>query len=120
MNETQRKRRGHAFLPPKAVLRRIPKLYETDGQDFDEKTIWAHYFVGAWDWYIAELDPETNEVFGYTRHAKHPSGAEWGYIQLDQLECLTVPGTITGLPISFPVERDMHWTPVKFKEINHD
>lgn len=119
MNETQRKARGHAFTPPKAVLRKIPALYETDGQDFDDKTIWLHYFGPNFDWYIAELDPENNEAFGYTKRAEHPEGADWGYINLDQLEGLTYEMRLGNLRIPRPyVERDMHWTPCKFKEID--
>jgi hypothetical protein len=31
VNETQARRRGHAFLPPAAELAEIPALYATDG-----------------------------------------------------------------------------------------
>lgn len=119
MDETQRKRRGHAFLPPKAVLSKLPNLYGTEGAPFEHKTIWAHYFGGPFDWYIAELDPETNEAFGYTRRSDYPDGAEWGYISLTELEGLT--GRIQLGDYSFTkaaVERDVHWKPREFGELD--
>lgn len=119
MNETQRQRRGHAFLPPKAILRRIPALFATEGTTPFDKTIWAHYFAGGSDYYIAELDQETCEAYGYTRHASHPDGAEWGYIDLPELEEVRVSGLFGGrlVPGLVIIERDMHWKPCKFSEI---
>jgi Protein of unknown function (DUF2958) len=111
MNETQRARRGHAFLPPKAVLSKIPALYATEKTDPDDKIIHAHYFSAGSDHYVAELDPETGEAFGYARLAAFPEGAEWGYFDLSELEQVNAHG---GLVI---VERDCHWQPRKFSEI---
>lgn len=125
MNETQRRRRGHAFLPPKAVLRRIPKLYETDSTPAGAKDIWIHYFTAVSDYYIAELDPETFEAFGYTVYRNREAFAEWGYISLEELERVSAPGTLTNMStrtvVAIPgmviVERDMHWTPQAFGAI---
>jgi hypothetical protein len=47
VNETQRKRRGHAFLPPKAVLRKIPKLSE-----------WHLLDARNDEWYCTVIDKE--------------------------------------------------------------
>ena len=112
MEETQRKRRGHAFLPPKAVLAKIPKLYGTENTEAGDKIIWVHYFSASSDHYIAELDPETGEAYGYAKLAAYPEGAEWGYVSLPELEQVNVHH---GLVI---VERDMFWEPKKFSEIN--
>lgn len=103
--ETQRRRRGHNFFPPKADLRKIPALYSTEGTHVDEKTVHLHYFSGAWDWFITEIDTETFEAFGYARHA---GDGEWGYIDLRELEAVR-----GGL---IPVERDLFWEPVTFAE----
>jgi hypothetical protein len=111
VNETQRKRRGHNFLPPKAVLGKTPMLRTTDGIPFDDKTIWVHYFCAAGDWWIAELDAETGEAFGYTSLSASPEGAEWGYVSLEELEQVNAHH---GLVI---VERDCYWEPVKFSEV---
>ena len=108
--ESQRRRRGHAFLPPAPVLRSIPKLYDTEKVPAGDKMIPLHYFSASGDWYIAELDTGSWTAFGYAKLASHPEGAEWGYISLHELEQVKVHG---GLVI---VERDMYWTPRSFRE----
>ena len=114
MNETQRRRRGHAFMPPKAILRRVPKLYGTESTPVEDKTIWVHYFSPSGDYYVAELDPETNEAFGFVRYQQYPPG-EWGYISLEELEQASYTARIMGRLVPMVgVERDMHWTPCKF------
>lgn len=111
MQETQRKRRGHNFLPPKSV--KVPALMSTEMTPLDDKLIPLKYFSAAGDWYIAEADFETGEAFGYVKLAAYPDGAEWGYIDLNELEQLNVHH---GLVI---VERDMYWEPVKFRDIKN-
>lgn len=111
MNETQRKRRGHAFMPPKAVLGKIPPLYGTEDVAIVDKIVWVHYFCAAGDWYLAELSEEDHDfAFGYIKLASDPQGAEWGYFALSELEQVNAHG---GLVI---VERDLHWEPRKFSE----
>lgn len=119
MLETQRNRRGHAFTPPKAVLRKIPALYATEPIALPDKTIWAHYFAAGSDYWIAELDQETWTAWGYAKHANQPEGAEWGFIALWELERIRASGVVNGqrFPGLVIVERDMHWTPCKFGEI---
>lgn len=119
MNETQRTARGHAFLPPQAVLAKIPKLYETESTPAPDKMIWLHYFSPGGDYYIAELDTETGEAFGYTRYSHYPDGAEWGYISLPELERVTTHVEIVGIGSARrpAVERDLHWQPRKFSEV---
>jgi hypothetical protein len=120
--DTQRRLRGHAFLPPKRVLDKAPAAYATKNIAAEDKTIIAHYFSGGADYYIAEMwqDPgEKGELgrwmaFGYARLASHPEGQEWGYLDLNELE--QVRGrTPQGLPVL--VERDMHWQPSPFSQI---
>ena len=98
--ETQRKRRGHNFYPPKAVLSKIPALYETDGVPAAEQKIHAHYFVGGQDWFISELNPENGLAFGYADLGM--GGGEWGYISLPELEAAKGRGWQV-------VERDCHF-----------
>jgi|SRR5262245_6248021 len=100
--DTQRRRRGHMFLPPVVVRRDTPELGATEGTPFDGKTLHAHYFVNGWDWYVAEADWNTGECFGYVT-GEFP---EWGYFNLRQLE--TIGGRM------WIVERDMHYTPRLF------
>jgi len=121
--DTQRRLRGHAFLPPKRVLDRAPAAYATEHIGAEDKTIIAHYFSSGADYYIAEMWQEPGEegesgrwmAFGYARLASHPEGQEWGYLDLDELE--QVRGRTTqGLPVL--VERDMHWEPTPFSRID--
>jgi hypothetical protein len=110
IGETQRRRRGHAFMPPKTIMDKLPRLYTTDSIPAEDKIIPLHYFAASGDWWIAELG-DNGEAFGYVKLAAFPEGAEWGYIDLNELEQVNVAH---GLVI---VERDMHWTPVKFSDI---
>ena len=101
--ETQRTRRGHAFWPPSAALAAVPGLYATEHVPLADTVLHVHYFAGAADWWIAELDPATGRAYGYACLGD-PAAAEWGYVDLPDLE--RVRGR-TGLV----VERDLGWTP---------
>lgn len=105
--ETQRSRRGHGFYPDTAM----PALYDTEDTPAADKTIHAHYFAGGSDWWIAELDPTTGLAYGYARIGGMDDCAEWGYVDLTELETINVRG---GLIV---VERDLHWTPVPFSTL---
>jgi hypothetical protein len=112
MNETQRTRRGHDFLPPAAELAEVPGLYETDGIPAEAKLIPLHYFAASGDWWIAEIGTDDGQLlaFGYAKLAVYPDG-EWGYVDLAELEEVNVHH---GLVV---VERDLHWQPRKFADI---
>lgn len=99
--ETNRKLRGHAFFPN---MKKWPALYATEDVPAADKTIVAHYFGPAGDWYIAEVDPENGLAFGYARLASQPGTAEWGYIPMTELEQLRV-GPWVG------VERELSHNP---------
>jgi hypothetical protein len=111
LTETQRQRRGHDFYPPKADLAKVPALYATERTPAEDKIIRQHYFAGGSDWYVAELDPETGEAFGYAKQAAYPEGAEWGYVSLPELEQVSAHH---GLVIA---ERDLDWEPRRFADI---
>lgn len=102
--------RGHAFLP--SDLSDIPALGETEETALDVKTIHLRYFTNAGSayWLVAELDPSTLEAFGYAEVV--PGGAEWGYFSLSELRDLYVTSVIPVI-----VERDLHFTPRPFSEI---
>jgi ribosomal protein L40E len=105
--ELNRARRGHKFMPG-ALLPRIPGLYETEATPLAEKVMYIHYFVAGCDWYVAELDHETGLAFGY---ADLGMGCpEWGYFDLAELE-RTVAHEL------FVIERDLHFTPKKAREL---
>ena len=120
--DSQRGQRGHDFLPADEALSTIPGAYGSEHIPAEDKTIWLHYFSAASDHYLAEVWHEPGQdgepgqwmAFGYARLAAFPEGAEWGYINLDELEQLRVEGP-GGLPVI--VERDLDWEPKKFSEI---
>jgi hypothetical protein len=114
VDETQRERRGHAFLPPPDELAVMPKLYQTEPVGAADKIIVVHYFAASADWWLAEIEPDHEDGplgFGYVRYQSMPEGAEWGYVSLAELEQVNAHG---GLVI---VERDLHWRAGKFSEV---
>jgi hypothetical protein len=110
--------RGHDFYPPLVDLAKIPDLYATDGQAFEEKVCHIHYFTGGSDWYIAELDPSTGLAFGWAR-VNYPEG-EWGYVHLVELEELYIVPTARQGYLTLPVlvERDLDFTPTRAADIS--
>ena len=117
--EQHRRERGHDFYPPAADLASIPPLYATEDIPLSAKTLHLHYFVRGCDWWIAELDPDTGLAFGYACLHGDAANAEWGYVNLAELESLYQPAHIQtddrGRPARILphliVERDLHWTP---------
>ena len=106
--DTQREHRGHDFLPPAGT---VPPLGATEELPLADKIIACRYFCAAGDWWIAEMDPADGLAFGYAKLAAYPDAAEWGYVDLAELEALNLAD---GLVIA---ERDLHWEPRKFSEI---
>lgn len=103
--ETNRKRRGHAFLT-RTMVRDIPEVYSTEEVDLADKLLVAHYFVGGCNWYVAELDRRTGDAFGWADLGM----GEWGYFNLVELEQTTVQGWLV-------VERDLHFRPQSAREL---
>ena len=63
--------------------REIPKLYEQDGKG-KNAVVYLHYFYGGSDWYITELDKETNQAFGYAILNGNTQDSELGYMNLNE------------------------------------
>jgi hypothetical protein len=102
MNQLNRWRRGHDFLPGWEDLTAIPQLYATEDVPLADKVIHLHFFLGSCDWYIAEIDDGSWLAFGYA-NLGDPQNAEWGYVSLPELEAVRVGPWV--------VERDLAWTP---------
>ena len=68
-------------LLTKALLKKFPMLYETDGGG-DEVEVIAKFFKGGWTWYATEYDEATGEFFGLVDGHE----AELGYFILAELE----------------------------------
>ena len=105
--EPQRGRRRHKLLPQELV-EQIPGLYETEDTQLEDKVVFAHYFCGAADWYVCELDRETGEMFG---HCDLGLGfPEWGYVRIQDL------AELRG-QFGLPVERELDFTPKTVREL---
>jgi hypothetical protein len=102
--ESNLRRRGHAFLTA-AMLKTIPALYATEDVPCTDKTLFAHFFYGDHDWYIAELDPETGRAFSYCPGFL----GEWGYVNIIEMEAVVGAMTI--------IERDLYFTPTTTREL---
>jgi len=83
----------------------------------------GRYFARDCDWWVCEYDPATGTAFGYARLHGDDTNAEWGYVNLPELEALHQQGSITrtdtGRLRLLPrliVERDLHWTPRTVRE----
>lgn len=123
--ETHAAERGHAFYPPAAQADAIPPLYGTQDTPTADKVLHLHYFVRDCDWWIAELDPERGLAFGYACLNGDDTCAEWGYIDLTELEAIFQPAHVQtdehGRPARILprliIERDLHWTPARVADI---
>lgn len=120
--------RGHSFQPTAEELTTIPQLYRTERVGLDATLVVLHYFCGACDWWLVELDPVEWLGFGYV-NLGDPTNAEWGYVPLAELATVYVAGGATTLVGSDGVERttlqphriverDLHWTPRPWREVN--
>jgi len=82
-----------------AIADAMPRTYEQEGKG-DDAVVGLHYFAGGCDWWITELDVDTDgegqqQAFGLVRMNGDP---ELGYISLIEL-------------CSCNVELDFHWNP---------
>lgn len=101
--------RGAYNYFPTTIVRKIPPLYATKDMPRGEIILWLRFFHvnTSQDWYIAELDPETGEMFGYSGNGYN---SEWGYFDRGEIENLVVRG--------LKVERDLWFKPTKFKDLH--
>lgn len=78
------------------TIKAVPPLYANEelGRDAPIK---LHYFGGATDIWLSNLDRETGEGFGYTCLNGDTENAEFGYVSIPEI-----------LKIPF-LELDLHW-----------
>lgn len=71
--------------PPQCALERIPFLYANEHTQtrVPDIVIHMHFFLGSFDWWIAEFDQE-DTFFGFA-NLGDDACAEWGYISLAEL-----------------------------------
>ena len=95
-------------LMTKAIEKKMPALYATEGISEPNKRAFVKYFnpVGSATWYGVEYDPDERIFFGYVDYIEK----EWGYFSLDELEALR-------LPFGLRIERDLHFEPTLMSNI---
>jgi hypothetical protein len=76
--------------------------------------ITGHFFTTNTDWFVAEFDPATGDIYCFVILNDNFQNAEWGYSDLFGLESLNVRGVDGTTHI---VERDLDWTPTRFADI---
>lgn len=93
------------------IRKRLPQLYETEGQE--DQIVQVKFFTpdSSWTWYLIEFDGEDlcyGLVDGLCK--------EFGYFSLKELE------SITG-PLGLQIERDLYFEPTpvsKFLDVKGD
>ncbi|MBT4485840.1 MAG: DUF2958 domain-containing protein [Candidatus Latescibacteria bacterium] len=95
--------------PSQEQLNQIPRLYETENVQTEDKLIYLHFFIGGCDWYMAEYDGD-DLFFGFAILNSDYEMAEWGYISFAELQSICVHG------IEIDCETD--WTSKKASDIN--
>jgi Protein of unknown function (DUF2958) len=90
-------------LLTKSDIAKIPKLYETENLEIEDKIIHVKLFTpwSNWTWYVIEFDGQ-DQCFGFVKG----HDAEFGYFSLAEL------AKIEG-PFGLKVERDRHFTPTQ-------
>lgn len=90
-------------LITKEIAKKIPALYATDGVPAEQRKVPLKLFnpTGAGTYYVLELDPETNQAFGYVTGF---GDDELGYIDINEL---------AGVRLRFGlgIERDTSFDP---------
>jgi hypothetical protein len=99
--------RSFMKLLTKALMEKIPELYETEHVPLSEKIAYAKLFDpgSTWTWYIMEYDGK-DICFGLVLGHE----TEFGYFSLKELSSLV----FYGRPV---VERDMYFKPTQVQDL---
>jgi hypothetical protein len=85
------KEHAEALERLESLLKKCPKIGETDGQN--EHPAIFHYFYGSSDIYICEYDPKDDKMFGYSILCGDLPNSEWGYfsgVELGQSRLINI------------------------------
>lgn len=97
-------------LMTKAIEKKIPALYSTDGQD---SLCPLKFFGGSsWSWFVKEGEKQADGdwlFFGKVVSSLCPEG-ELGYFTLSELK------SVKFKPFNLGIERDMWWTPIPISQ----
>lgn len=89
-------------LLTKAIIKKLPKLYATEGIPLQEKEIVCKFFnpCGAGTWYVIEGQEEDGDFIFFGLVDLHEK--EFGYFSLNELQLIKLPFGLT-------IERDIHF-----------
>ncbi len=63
-------------------IKDLPKLYETENVKTENKILQMMFqSENGWCWYLAEIDEESKDGFGFVRGFED----EWGYFNLNEM-----------------------------------
>jgi len=98
---------GRIILLASEILA-APVTYAQDGKG-DDAIVYFHYFTGASDWYITELDMDggIDQAFGFAILNGDTESAELGYISIREL-------------VQHGAELDLFFTPCTLGEIKRE
>lgn len=96
----------------KEILKRLPKLYATEGMPLEERIAQVKFFSlqGRGTWFGVEYDPNEKLFFGYVISCLGPDCDEWGYFSEEELRSVRF-GCIPG------IERDRYFQPKQMAEV---
>ena len=83
--ETLRRRRGQRFYPSFKGWPNVGAHADTPLAEIPPR---AHYFSPNADKWLAEVYPGTGRAWGFARFANMPDSAEWGSVDLTEIEAL--------------------------------
>lgn len=106
------------------ILDSLPESYATAEQSIEELKVYAHFFIGGWDWYLIEIsDLENGIFFGYVNDRNDDTRSEFGSQSIEELASLQIGVPIHGAngevmgKAPLAVERDIFWETCYFKDI---
>lgn len=89
------------------------------------RPVYAHFFIGNWDWYLMEVTDLENGIFwGFVNDRTDPFRSEFGSEAFLELARLTVevpihnPAGAVIARVPCCVERDIYWKVCPFGEID--
>jgi hypothetical protein len=103
-------------LLTKAIIKKLPSIYETDEVELGDKVAICKFFCpwGRFTFYVCEADQEEDNDWTFWGYCVSPLGSdcdEFGYVTMSELLSIK---HFSGLGI----ERDKWFDPIKLSELS--
>ena len=69
-----------------------------------------HFYLGRFDWFASEFDPELREFYGCTTLSGDYRGADWNYFSFADLQKMQNDA-------GDPVTRDLNWRETTYGDV---